>query len=314
MVILWLNSGIWFKTINKSRNGILLFLFFCLGADAQTRFEFTHPQMGTIFKIILYSEDSLKVQKASLQAFKKLDKLNLILSDYREDSEINQLVKNAYNQPVMVSDDLWDILIQSKYAYEMSNKNFDITIGTMTQLWRRMKRQKQLPSKEQIEKARVKVGFENIIFYPETQSIQLKKEGIRIDFGGIGKGYAEDEMMKVLKENGIKTAMIEGGGNIVLGDSPPNQKGWKIEINKKVFSVNNCGISTSGDLFQFVEIEGKKYAHILDPKTGIGMTVPTQISTIAKDALTSDWTSTAFCLMSQKERKLLAKRLKVRVL
>lgn len=313
-MILQSNSSTGFQPVIKLRNGIVLFLFFCFGANAQSRFEFTHPQMGTIFKITLYSEDSLKAKEISQKAFKRLDELNLVLSDYREDSEINKLVKIAHNQPVKVSNDLWSILIQSKSAYELSYKNFDVTMGTMTQLWRRMKRQKQLPSPEQIEKARAKVGFENIIFYPETQSIQFKKEGIRIDFGGIGKGYAEDEMMKVLKQNEIKSAMIEGGGNIVLSDSPPNQKGWKIEVNQKVFYLNNCGISTSGDIFQFVEIEGKKYSHILDPKTGIGMTTPIQISTIAKNGTVSDWTSTAFCLMPQKERKKLAKILKVRIL
>jgi FAD:protein FMN transferase len=314
MATLLSNSNKGFQPDYKLRNGIVLFLFFCLETNAQSRFEFTHSQMGTIFKISLFTDDSLKAKKASEKAFKKLDELNLILSDYREDSEINQLCKNAYNQPVKVSNELWDMLIKSKTAFDLSNHKFDVTMGSMTQLWRRMKRQNQLPSQEQIEKARSKVGFGNIIFNPENQSIQLKKEGLRIDFGGIGKGYAEDEMMKVLKENGISSAMIEAGGNIMVSNAPLNQKGWKIEIKNIVFYLKNCGISTSGDLFQFVEINGTKYSHILNPDTGIGMTTPIQISTIAKDGTISDWTSTAFCLMNQKERKKIANRLKIRVL
>ncbi len=148
----------------------------------------------------------------------------------------------------------------------------------------------------------------------DNQTVLLKKEGIRIDFGGIGKGFAEDKMMDILKKNGIKSAMIEGGGNIVVSDSPPNESGWKIEIKNQIYFLKNCGISTSGDLYQFVEIEGKKYSHILDPKTGIGMTTPIQKTVIAKDGITSDWISTALCLMDLQVGKKLAKRLRIRVL
>ncbi len=312
MGLLQLNKKSLLKNIR--RNGFILFLFFCFTVSAQNRYEFTHPQMGTVFKITLYADDSSKAVKVSKVAFEKLDKLNLILSDYREDSEINQLCKNAYNQSFIVSNDLWAILLESKKAYDLSNTNFDITIGPMTQLWRKMKRQNRLPSNEQIEKARAKVGFDNIVFDTKNQSVILKKEGMRIDFGGIGKGYAEDEMIKVLENNGINSAMIEGGGNIVVSNPPESEKGWKIEIKDKTYFLKNCGISTSGDLFQFVEIEGKKYSHILDPKTGIGMTTPIQISTIAPNSTTADWASTALCLMNGKSRKRLVKRLKIKIL
>lgn len=292
----------------------MLFLFLCFNSFGQERFEFSHPQMGTMFRIILYAKDSTIANLASTKAFEKLDDLNLVLSDYREDSEVNKLCRSAYNQEVIVSDDLWRIIEESKKAYKLSNGNFDITIGTMTQLWRRMKRQKQLPTSEQIANVRSKVGFDNIVLNTDRQSITLKKEGVRIDFGGIGKGFAEDEMIKVLKQNGIKSAMIEGGGNIVVSNSPPNEKGWKVEINKEIYYLKNCGVSTSGDLYQFVEIDGKKYSHILDPTTGIGMTTPIQKSVIAQDGTTSDWVSTAMCLMDKKEAKKLSKRLKIKVL
>ncbi|MFN3851568.1 MAG: FAD:protein FMN transferase [Spirosomataceae bacterium] len=296
------------------RSSVLLFLFLCFDGFSQNRYEFSHQQMGTIFRIVLYAGDSSDAKVTADKAFKKLDELNLILSDYREDSEINQLCRNSFNIETKVSTDLWKILKMSENAYKQTNGKFDVTIGPMTQLWRRMKRQKQLPTTEQIQTARSKVGFENIVLNSSNQTVLLKKEGIRLDFGGIGKGYAEDEMMKILKENGVKSAMIEGGGNIVVSDSPPNQKGWTVEINKQVYSLKNCGISTSGDLYQFVEIDGKKYSHILEPSTGIGMTNPIQKSVIAKDGTTSDWISTALCLMDSRVGEKLAKKLKVKVL
>lgn len=293
-----------------------LLLLFCLSASGQNRYEFTHPQMGTMFRLILYANDSLSAKNASQKAFIRLDELNLTLSDYREDSEVNRLCRTAgTGEYIKISNDLRAILQESVKAAKLSKGYFDVTIGPMTQLWRRMKRQKQLPNQQQIDEARTKVGIDKISFNADNQSVMLKKEGMRIDFGGIGKGFAEDEMMKVLQENGIHSAMIEAGGNIVVTDSPSDSsQGWKIIINAKEYFLKNCGISTSGDLYQFVEIDGKKYAHILDPKTGIGFTEPRQISVISKDGASSDWLSTALYLMEKKDGEKLVKKLKVKKL
>ena len=305
------------KIFNKRNSFSGLFLFFCISVLGQNKYEFSHPQMGTMFKIILYAKDSSSAILASQKAFLRLDQLNLILSDYREDSEINQLCRTAGSgQSIKVSDDLWGIMQASVKAAQLSQNNFDITIGPLVQLWRRMKRQKELPSTNQIDEARTKVGIEHIVSDAATQSILLKKQGMRIDFGGIGKGYAEDEMMKVLQAHGINAAIIEGGGNIVISDAPPvsDGKGWKVIINNKEYYLSNCGVSTSGDLYQFVEIDGLKYSHIVDPKTGIGVTVPRQLSIISADGTSSDWLSTALYLMKKKAGKKLARRMKARII
>lgn len=301
----------------KNRNSFFgLFLFLSLQLSAQKRYEFSHPQMGTMFRVMVYASDSLTAQNVTQKAFVRLDELNLILSDYREDSEVNTLCRTAGSgQYIKVSTDLWNMLQESVKATKLSNGNFDVTIGPLTQLWRRMKRQKQLPTPAQIIEAKTKIGIEKIVFNTENQSVMLKTKGMRLDFGGIGKGFAEDEMMKVLKQNGIKSALIEAGGNILVSNSPKNSpQGWEIIINNKKYFLKNCGVSTSGDAYQFVEIDGKKYAHILDPKTGIGFAEPHQISIIAKDGTTSDWISTALYLMPQEKGKKLAKKLKVKMI
>jgi len=150
-------SNLFIKTlIQYWRNSFLgLFLFLCLSASGQNRYEFTHPQMGTMFKTIIYANDSLSATYASQKAFVRLDELNLTLSDYREDSEINRLCRTAgTGEYIKVSNDLWAILQESVKAAQLSKGYFDVTIGPMTQLWRRMKRQKQLPSQQQIDEAR----------------------------------------------------------------------------------------------------------------------------------------------------------------
>lgn len=305
------------RNTTSRRNSFLgLFLFLSLQLSAQKRFEFSHPQMGTIFRVVVYASDSLTAQNATQKAFVRLDELNLTLSDYREDSEVNTLCRTAGSgQYVKVSADLWNILQESVKAAKLSDGNFDVTIGPLTQLWRRMKRQKQLPTPTQISEAKAKIGIEKLLLCKENQSVMLKTKGMRIDFGGIGKGFAEDEMMKVLQQNGIKSALIEAGGNIVVSNSPKDSpKGWEIIINNEKHFLKNCGVSTSGDAYQFVEIDGKKYAHILDPKTGIGFAEPHQVSIIAKDGTTSDWISTALYLMPQEKGIKLAKKLIVKVI
>ncbi len=308
---------IFFSRNTAKRNSFLgLFLFLSLQLSAQNRFEFSHPQMGTMFRVVVYASDSISAKNATKKAFARLDELNMTLSDYREDSEVNTLCRTAGSgQYIKISTDLWNMLQESVKAAKLSNGNFDVTIGPLTQLWRRMKRQKQLPTHTQISEAKAKIGIEKIRFDRANQSVMLETKGVRLDFGGIGKGFAEDEMMKILKQNGIKSALIEAGGNIIVSNAPTDSpKGWEIFINKESYFLKNCGISTSGDAYQFVEIDGKKYAHILDPKTGIGFTEPHQISIIANDGTKSDWISTALYLMPKEEGKKLAKKLKVKVI
>ena len=305
------------RNTTRKRNSFLgLFLFLSLQLSAQKRFEFTHPQMGTMFRVVVYASDSAVAQDVTKKAFVRLDELNLTLSDYREDSEVNTLCRTAgSDQYIKVSVDLWNILQESVKAAKLSEGNFDVTIGPLTQLWRRMKRQKQLPTPTQISEAKTKIGIEKIFFNKANQSVMLETKGMRLDFGGIGKGFAEDEMMKVLKENGIKSALIEAGGNIVVSNSPTDSpKGWEIIINQEKYYLKNCGVSTSGDAYQFVEIEGKKYAHILDPKTGIGYAEPHQVSIIAKNGTISDWLSTALYLMPTESGQKLAKKIKAKAI
>ncbi len=305
------------RNTTKKRNSFFgLFLFLSLQLSAQKRFEFNHPQMGTMFRVVVYAPDSLSAKNATQKAFIRLDELNLTLSDYREDSEVNTLCRTAGSGDyIKVSFDLWNILHESVKAAKLSDGSFDVTIGPLTQLWRRMKRQKQLPTPTQISEAKAKIGIEKIVFNRVNQSVMLNTKGMRLDFGGIGKGFAEDKMMKILKENGIKSALIEAGGNIVVSNSPADSpKGWEIIIKNEKYFLKNSGISTSGDAYQFVEIDGKKYAHILDPKTGIGFAEPHQISIIAKNGTASDWVSTALYLMPNEKGKELAKKLKVKVI
>lgn len=294
---------------------IFLFLFNFQISTAQTRHEFTHLQMGTQFRMVFYEADSAKAQRLANTCWKRLDALNLVMSDYRSDSEIMQLCVNAkVGEWYSVSEDLFHIISESQKAAELTDGLFDITISPLTKLWRRAKRKSVLPIPSQLKIAREYIGYQFIELDSLTKSICFFKPGMRLDFGGIGKGFALDELMETLKNENVNSALLEAGGSILLSNPPPDENSWKINIGDEGYNLSNCGISTSGDRFQFVEIDGKRYAHILDPRTGLGFHEPHEITVIAPNATTADWASTAAYLMSEVELEQFAKLTEIYVL
>lgn len=281
---------------------------FALAVSSQTRQEFTHLQMGTQFRLVFYESDSVKAQRLAKTCWQRLDELNLIMSDYRSDSEIMQVcAQYTTKEWITVSNDLFCVIAASQRASELTNGLFDSTISPFTKLWRRTKRTAVLPTREQLKLAREGVGYQFVELDSVSRSIRFLKPDMRLDLGGIGKGFALDELLKFLKNESVSSALIEAGGSILLGDSPPDENSWKITIGEKEYGLSNCGISTSGDRFQFVEIAGKRYAHILDPRTGLGFHNPHEVTVIAGNATVADWASTAAYLMDDTDRKALGR-------
>jgi thiamine biosynthesis lipoprotein len=284
------------------------------------RYEFSQPQMGTLFRIVLYAPSDSIAQHAAQSAFKRVDELNVILSDYLETSELSKLSATAgTGQAFFVSKDLWIVLEKSMEAAKQSNGAFDITVGPYVSLWRRARRQQILPAPDALVKARQKVGYQHIKLDPVKHTAQLLVPEMKLDLGGIGKGYAADEAFAILKKYGITTALVDAGGNMVVGDAPPGKKGWDIEVaslvtnNKdttQVITLTHAAVATSGDMFQFVEIDGKKYSHIVDPRTGIGLTGQIMVTVLAPDGTMADYLSTAVSVLGPKEGLILIEKTK----
>jgi thiamine biosynthesis lipoprotein len=296
--------------------GIALLLAGCATKPKQelTRYEFERPEMGVPFRIVLYSWSAELATNTAEAAFKRVAALNEIMSDYEYDSELNKLSRTSGSGvKVKVSDDLWTVLSKAQEIARESNGAFDVSVGPYVQLWRRARRENKLPSAESIEKVRARVGYTNIVLKDHT--VELKAPDMRLDLGGIAKGYAADEALKILRGCGITRALAAASGDIALGDSPPDQKGWKIELleahdqrGQAFLVLKNCGVSTSGDLFQFVEINGKRYSHIVDPRTGVGLTDRSLVTVIAKNAFTTDSLETTICVMPRGAGMKLARR------
>ncbi len=294
---------------------IITLLFGCLtfSLTAQTpaqRFTFQHPQMGTVFNVVFFANmDSVAARAVAAKVFARIDTLNAIYSDYLPESELSRLSDKAGSgEKVKVSPEMWDILRLANQYSRASNGCFDVTVGAVTRLWRKARNMKELPDTSRITAARATVGYASIQFY-KGHRVRLGKKGTRLDLGGIAQGYAADDCLQLLKKAGISRALVDAGGDIALGDPPPGTTGWTIERatgndgpeKTVVMTLSNCGITTSGAQYRFFESGGVRYSHIVDPRTGWGMTHRHLVTVQAPNAVTADAWATALSVMSEKE-------------
>ena len=209
------------------------------------------------------------------------------------------------------------MIIRSKDAWERSGKTFDITIGALSQLWRKAKKENRFPSEVEIKVAKDLTGFKNLIINERSKTISFKKPGIRFDFGGIVPGYAAQRVIDFLKTKNINIALVDASGDIVMGDAPPGKDGWTIGINlpenekeiwDKKLELKNSAVSTSGDVYRYTIHNGIKYSHIIDPQTGYGVTSQRNVTVITKYGADADWIATACSILPIKKALALAKK------
>lgn len=270
------------------------------------RFEFSEPHMGTTFRIVLYAADEATAKKAAKAAFARIAELNAIMSDYQPTSELMKLCEKAGSPPVQVSADLFDVLRKADEISRITDGAFDVSIGPVVRLWRKAKRSRELPKADDIKKALDRVDFRKIRLDSKGRTVQLLLAGMLLDLGGIAKGYAADAALAVLRQHGITRALVAAGGDIAVGDAPPDAPAWRIGIAPlrnpgaeptHYLALKNAGVSTAGDSEQFSEIEGKRYSHIIDPKTGYGVVGRRSVTVIAPNATTSDAFDTPICVL-----------------
>ncbi|HEX4611423.1 MAG TPA: FAD:protein FMN transferase [Urbifossiella sp.] len=264
--------------------------------------------MGTTFRIVLYAADEKAAKAAADAGFARVAALDQCMSDYKQDSELMKLCaafRTEVGPTVPVSDDLFAILWQAKELSRLSDGAFDITVGPVVQLWRHARRTQQLPDKEELAAALRKVGWRNFELDPIRKTVRLLVAGMQLDLGGIAKGYTADEVLALLRQRfGITRALVAAAGDITCGDPPPGRDHWAVDIAPiargqppRALRLVNAAVSTSGDLEQFVEIGGVRYSHIVDPRTGLGVTGRRSVTVVAPRGVTADSMTKAVMLM-----------------
>ena len=273
-----------------------------VGQEMQ-RYSFEQPQMGTLFHLEFYAMSDRLAQLAAQECFARLDSLNTTFSDYDPNSELSKL---QYGKQI-VSQDLFVVLAKAQEVAQKTNGAFDISIGPLSKLWRRAFRQMALPAKQKIQTTQSSVDYRQIqLFAPNV--VYLMKPGIKLDAGGIAKGYALDEMARILRKHNITAYLLDGGGDLLIGNTPPHHDGWQVkmpitlrngEIVYQDTIAKDCAIATSGDTYKYLEWEGKRYSHLIDPRTGFGVSHRRMVSLYAPTAMEADVLASAFCIIKK---------------
>ena len=289
----------------------------------QNRYAYSMQKMGSPFNIVLYADTKQMADSAAQESFKLVDSINLVCSDYDSTSELYKLRYAAVGIPIKVSPILFELIYIANKAYKDADGSFDITVGPLSRLWRSARRSQQFPTHAAINEARKRIGSNKIQIDSGAQTITFLHPNMQLDMGAIAKGYAADKVLALLQSHGITTALVDAGGDMVAFGMPPQKKGWTIGINvpgqqekllERKLVLSNKAVATSGDAFQFMLHEGKKYGHIIDPRTGYGVTFQRNVTVVAPTATTADWLATACSILTLEQVKILAEKYKSEVL
>ena len=284
---------------------LLSVFIFSISLKAQkTRFEFQAIKMGTPFHLIIYGNDSTAVKRAADLAWQRVDEINDIFSDYSSTSELSRIHQHAREAFYPISKEFERVLKTSLIYSRISCGSFDITIGALTRLWRRAVKMNDFPQSDRIREAIESSGY---------KKLKLKKDSIKIpagmflDFGAIAKGYAVDEAYRILAENQFPIALVDGGGDIYCGQVPDASKGWTVtaqtrdgegQVRDTLLYAQNTSIVTSGDAYKFIEFNGRRFSHIIDPLTGMGIPGPHWTTVKAHQAIHADALATTLSVLA----------------
>ena len=267
--------------------------------DAQSpdleRLVYRQGHMGMEVRLVLYAPDRETGVRAARAAFAKVATLDSLLSSYRSDSQLMRVNRQAAEQPVPVSYHLFAILERGQDIARRSGGALDVTAGPLIQLWRKARRTRRLPDPSTLQDAKDRVGWEHLALNEEKQTVVFKRDGMGLNLGGVAKGYILGEVREVLVEHGLSRVLVEAGGDLVAGAAPPNTPGWTVDIphrttedSSRVITVAHSAVATSGDAVQYVKIDGTRYSHVINPRTGLGLTAQPTTTVVAPTGILAD--------------------------
>ena len=272
--------------------------------------------MGTVFAIHLYAESEPHALSLFEVAFEEIERLEDTLSKFRPASEICRINRLAATQPVTTDPEVFSLIEQSLLYSEQTSGVFDITVGPLMRTWGFFRAEGQFPTAAELNAARERTGLGKIVLDRGTRTIQFAVPGMELDLGAIGKGYAVDRTVEVLREASVKTALVVAGSSTVYGlGTPPGEDGWKIHVpdpldrTHKISTVKlrDQAISTSGSYERFFELDGRKYCHVMDPRTGMPVEGVLQSTLIGNEGAMTDALSNALFVLGADGEAMLSK-------
>ena len=266
-------------------------------APSLARFEYVRMAMGGAARIVLFAPDEDAARRAAIEAFDEIEAVEQALSDWRDASEVRTVEQQLQEHPgetVAISATLAACLARSLEVSKASDGAFDVTVAPVVEQWRTAGRAGGLPPEAARRAALALVGWDRVQLVEGPTRALTAPPGTRFDFGGIGKGFGADRALAVLRQHGFDRAIVELGGDFAIGSPPLNAPGWTVAIatglgdERLVMTLSACGVATSGDLERFVEVDGVRYSHLVDPRTGLGLTTSIAVTVVAPDATLAD--------------------------
>ena len=279
----------------------------------ELRFEQSVPAMGSHVDFVVYAQSESDAQKVIGDGLAEIERLSKVLSNYDSESEISKLCSAPKDAWTSLSPDLTAVLVHSRRWHQLSLGKFDITVGPLTQLWRAQRKRKQLPTQRAVADAKERSGWNYVDLDLRLESearneharASLRKDQMLLDLSGIAVGYILDAAFEKMKNPASNSILINAGGDIRVGDAPPNTRGWRIVIAGlgkdspplSKLEISNCAITTSGDLNQYVEIDGRRYSHFIDPSNGEPIERRQSVTVIAATTVDADAGATALAVL-----------------
>jgi thiamine biosynthesis lipoprotein len=270
------------------------------------RYESVEPHMGTLVRITVYTPTPEAATAAFRAAFDRIRALDDVLSDYKAESELNAVVKLAVGRDQRISWDLFDVLAASQAMAEATGGAFDITQGPVIALWREARRTGRVPDADALREAGERTGYRRLHLDPARRTVRLDTAGMALDVGAIGKGHAASEALATLRAAGVPHALVAVSGDLAIGDPPPGKKGWRVGLqtgetvpaNLPAFlELANVAVSTSGSSEQHLDAGGRRYSHVIDPSTGMGLERDMAVTVIASTGMEADALDTAVSVL-----------------
>jgi thiamine biosynthesis lipoprotein len=261
--------------------------------------------MGMPVRIRLYGPGEERARVVATAAFSRVAELDRMMSDYRPESELRRISGSW----TVVSPDLFAVLERASEIAEATRGAFDPSVGPLVALWRESRAKRRLPEPSALAGGLATVGWKHVELDRSRRAVRLARPGMRLDLGGIAKGYILQEALRAMAGLGVTRALVEAGGDIVVGDAPQGRDGWRIEVDDggaeafvaRAARLVNAALATSGPAIQFVEIAGVRYSHVIDPRTGRGLTNRVTARVIAADGATADALATALTVLDAGE-------------
>tara|TARA_R110002096_G_scaffold166299_1_gene335498 strand:- start:2474 stop:3454 length:981 start_codon:yes stop_codon:yes gene_type:complete len=276
-------------------------------SQAQQAHKRTLKLMGSRFDITVVAEDSITAKNYIESGIEEIDRIEKLISSWDENSQTSEINKYAGIKPVKVEAELFNLIERAMMISKLTDGAFDITYASMDKIWKFDGSMRKMPSEEDIRASVTKVGYNNILLDKEKLTVFLKIKGMKIGFGAIGKGYAADMAKKLLVAKGVTSGIINASGDMNSWGKQVDGNEWKVAItnplNKnKVFAllpISNGAVVTSGDYEKYVEFNGKRYSHIIDPRTGYPSTGIISVTVFAPKAELADALATSVFVMGK---------------